>query len=378
MKEASMNAKLTTVLAVVALVVSTSEARAQTAQPEEGGGFFNHHLDAPSQAFEMYMRTGYTQGFGSLYQGADLNHVIGPGFALDFGLAYRIDPHWSIGATGQYQEFEAERTQSARGMVAGFAGAYHFTPYKRADPWVQLGSGYRFLWENTVDGLSNTLTHGFELGRIDFGVDIRIHRDVSVAPVLSAGLTLPLWYRVGDGTNTAIPDPRVSTFLYAGIQGRFDIAAKHESGRRVAQTQITQANVPPPTKRVSPSIDDSEDVRAACNLELDNVDKAPKFDFDKSELLPADYEVLQKIAICFTTGPFKDDNINLVGRADPRGSEKYNEALGQRRATSVATYLEKAGIAATRIEKSSRGKMDATGTDEATWAVDRRVDILLR
>jgi outer membrane protein OmpA-like peptidoglycan-associated protein len=373
-----MNAKLTTALAVVALVVSTPEARAQTAQPEEGGGFFNQHLDAPSQAFEMSMRTGYTQGFGSLHEGANFNDVIGPGFALDFGLAYRINPRWSVGAFGQYQEFEAKRTASARGMLAGFAAAYHFTPYKRADPWVQLGTGYRFLWENTGDSRTNIFTHGFELGRLEVGVDIRLHRDVSIAPVLSAGLTLPLWQRVSDGLNTAIPDPRVSTFLYAGLQGRFDIAGKHESGRPpVAQAQITQATVTP-TRPVSPSIAVPEDVRAACNLEINNVEKAPKFDFDKSDLLPADYDVLQKIAECFTTGPYKDADINLVGRADPRGTVEYNEALGQRRAISVATYLEKSGVAATRIERSSRGKLDATGTDEATWAVDRRVDILIR
>ena len=110
-------------------------------------------------------------------------------------------------------------------------------------------------------------------------------------------------------------------------------------------------------------------------MNLDNPDTAPKFDFDKSDLLPGDMDVLQKIAECFSTGPLKDDGVHLVGRADPRGGEAYNMALGMRRANSVATFLEQHGVAHSRIEATSRGKADATGTDEASWAKDRRVDI---
>lgn len=46
-----------------------------------------------------------------------------------------------------------------------------------------------------------------------------------------------------------------------------------------------------------------------------------------------------------------------------------------RRANAVAAYLENLGVNASRIEQTSRGKLDARGRDEETWAIDRRVDV---
>jgi peptidoglycan-associated lipoprotein len=66
-----------------------------------------------------------------------------------------------------------------------------------------------------------------------------------------------------------------------------------------------------------------------------------------------------------------------VGHADPRGGSDYNMTLGQSRADSVAMYLVKKGMDKSKAESSSRGAMDATGSDEPTWARDRRVDMML-
>ncbi|HXX67143.1 MAG TPA: OmpA family protein, partial [Polyangiaceae bacterium] len=129
-------------------------------------------------------------------------------------------------------------------------------------------------------------------------------------------------------------------------------------------------------KPASPSIAMSEGVLRTCTLDVDAVDRAPKFDFDRSDLLPADFEVLKQVAECFTTGPMKGSNLKLVGRADPRGTVSHNDALGMRRAEQVAAYLKQLGVAPSRIEQRSRGKRDAVGVDESSWAIDRRVDIL--
>ncbi len=66
--------------------------------------------------------------------------------------------------------------------------------------------------------------------------------------------------------------------------------------------------------------------------------------------------------------------VELVGRADPRGTVEYNLALGDRRAQSVREYLLRLGTATNRLRVIPRGALDATGTDEASWAKDRRVD----
>ncbi len=64
----------------------------------------------------------------------------------------------------------------------------------------------------------------------------------------------------------------------------------------------------------------------------------------------------------------------LIGRADPRGTVEYNLALGDRRAQAVKEYLQRSGIDAGRLKVVPRGSLDAIGTDEASWAKDRRVD----
>jgi outer membrane protein OmpA-like peptidoglycan-associated protein len=51
--------------------------------------------------------------------------------------------------------------------------------------------------------------------------------------------------------------------------------------------------------------------------------------------------------------------------------------LGQSRADSVKGYMLGQGMDKAKTDSSSRGAMDATGTDEPTWARDRRVDMML-
>jgi hypothetical protein len=81
------------------------------------------------------------------------------------------------------------------------------------------------------------------------------------------------------------------------------------------------------------------------------------------------------VAKCVTTGALKGRTLHLVGRADPRGTVEYNFVLGESRADSVSSYLEGLGVDSSRITSTSRGKLDATGTDEPTWQLDRRVDV---
>lgn len=117
------------------------------------------------------------------------------------------------------------------------------------------------------------------------------------------------------------------------------------------------------------SIDDR--VAKMCNL------PEARFDFDSASVGESARSVLDKLAECFISGPGKGKRMNIVGHADPRGETEYNFALGQRRAASITGYLTKAGLEDARVEASSRGEIEATGTDEKGWARDRKVEILL-
>lgn len=105
---------------------------------------------------------------------------------------------------------------------------------------------------------------------------------------------------------------------------------------------------------------------------------APKFDFEQSTLREASKETLQRLAGCLTTGTLKTSRVLLTGHCDNRGEYEFNMGLGAERAEVVRTFLTGAGVAADRVATSSRGKLDAVGTDEAGWENDRRVDIEIR
>ncbi|HSD59596.1 MAG TPA: peptidoglycan-associated lipoprotein Pal, partial [Burkholderiales bacterium] len=68
----------------------------------------------------------------------------------------------------------------------------------------------------------------------------------------------------------------------------------------------------------------------------------------------------------------------LQGNADERGSREYNLALGQKRADSVKKALEVLGVKDAQVESVSFGeeKPRGTGHDEASWAENRRTDIV--
>jgi peptidoglycan-associated lipoprotein len=101
------------------------------------------------------------------------------------------------------------------------------------------------------------------------------------------------------------------------------------------------------------------------------------FAFDSAHLEQYDTKVLEQVATCFTTGPLKGRGLRLVGHADPRGETEYNFVLGNSRADAVAGFLGTKGMDKAKVDTTSRGELDATGTDESGWAKDRRVDVLL-
>ena len=101
------------------------------------------------------------------------------------------------------------------------------------------------------------------------------------------------------------------------------------------------------------------------------------FAFDSAAVQADAAAALDALARCFTTGALAGRSMLLTGHADPRGEVEYNMGLGQRRSGSVASYLEGRGMAHAHVSTTSRGAMDATGTDEAGWARDRKVNVTL-
>ena len=117
----------------------------------------------------------------------------------------------------------------------------------------------------------------------------------------------------------------------------------------------------------------SDEIRKKCGIS----DKDAFFAYNSASVDTRARGVLEKLAKCFKDGPLKGRNMLLVGHADPRGDDEYNLVLGGRRADNVRAMLMKYGLGKDRITTSSRGEMDASGSDPKSWAKDRRVDVNL-
>jgi len=129
----------------------------------------------------------------------------------------------------------------------------------------------------------------------------------------------------------------------------------------------------PPNSPQASAVRISDEIIKACGISEPNA----YFAFDSANVRPDDASVLGQLVTCFMTGPLKGRQLKLVGHADPRGGSDYNLTLGQSRADAVKAYILDHGMDKSKTDSSSRGAMDATGTDEPTWARDRRVDIML-
>jgi peptidoglycan-associated lipoprotein len=129
----------------------------------------------------------------------------------------------------------------------------------------------------------------------------------------------------------------------------------------------------------TPGLSVSDRIAQACGIapRAAKSASAASFDYDSAALGDEDRQMLAEVAKCLTEGALRGRSVALIGRADARGEPEYNMTLGESRANGVGRYLVDLGVGKDRLKATSRGELDATGSDEAGWANDRRVDIEL-
>jgi len=99
------------------------------------------------------------------------------------------------------------------------------------------------------------------------------------------------------------------------------------------------------------------------------------FQFDRAELTEPSKQTLDEIAARLAGRP--DLKVTIQGYTDDRGTEQYNEQLGERRAQAVRDYLASKGIPAGNVEIASGGEAQPVA-DNATpegRAHNRRAEV---
>jgi peptidoglycan-associated lipoprotein len=100
------------------------------------------------------------------------------------------------------------------------------------------------------------------------------------------------------------------------------------------------------------------------------------FEFDSTNLTADARGELQQLADWLESHP--KAKITIEGHCDDRGTDEYNIALGQTRATIIQDYLSRLGVDQGRLATISYGeeRPAANGEDEEVWALNRRGELV--
>ncbi len=109
-----------------------------------------------------------------------------------------------------------------------------------------------------------------------------------------------------------------------------------------------------------------------------SVNNEVSFDFGKDSLKPAFYPSLDSLTDVLKK--YDRTVVHVIGHTDSVGSQTYNQALSERRAQAVTTYLVNHGIPYDRMRSEGRGETEPRDTNEteAGRQLNRRVEIFVK
>ncbi len=109
-----------------------------------------------------------------------------------------------------------------------------------------------------------------------------------------------------------------------------------------------------------------------------NTAKVIYFDFDSYVVKPEFQNLVEAHAKYLKAN--KARKMAIEGHTDERGGREYNLALGQKRAEAVRRAMDLLGVPDSQVEAVSFGKEKpaATGSDEASMALNRRAELNYR
>ena len=159
----------------------------------------------------------------------------------------------------------------------------------------------------------------------------------------------------------------ILTLLFVGC-------SKEEPPPPTVEAQPRPA-APPPPPPPAPAPAPGPSISQQAFQEFQNQDIL--FDFDKYDLRTDARGTLdRKAAFLNQNGSVRSQ---IEGHCDERGTNEYNQALGERRANAAKRYLTTAGISDARLSTITYGEerpLDP-GHNEAAWARNRRAHFVI-
>ena len=151
-------------------------------------------------------------------------------------------------------------------------------------------------------------------------------------------------------------------------------AADQEAARKAAAEEAARKAAAEEAARKAAAEAQAAAFKAAADKALVNI----HFDYDKSDIKESDRAILQGIADFMKAYP--SAQVEIQGNCDERGTNEYNLALGNRRASAALAYLKTLGVDEARFSTISFGKEKPLCTEakEACWSQNRRDEFHLK
>lgn len=303
------------------------------------------------------------------------NNEDGYGANILFGLP--VTQHLAVELNMFGLRMEKKTNGSEKEVGAGLDLAFYpFTRARVFAPFLLIGSGAQY---EDRSGPSR----GYTFHDAGLGFLVSFTSDQTVSLRVDAKR-----YRIND--NELIPgrDQLWDTRLNAGVQVSFGGGAAAAAETPAAAAPAAQLDSDgdgvadaldrcpnSPRGSVVDSTGCPPDTKAAAGNE--RLFNDVLFDFDRSEITAAGQLILDNAAEVVNSGAYKNLRVNVAGHTDEIGSEGYNQALSERRANTVRSYLVKKGVDASRIHTFAYGESApkaSNGTD-AGRAQNRRAEI---
>jgi peptidoglycan-associated lipoprotein len=194
---------------------------------------------------------------------------------------------------------------------------------------------------------------------------------------IERGQSATLRWSSSDATEAAIDQgigsvsTRGQRTIYPNETVTYTLTVKGPGGT-ATQTATVNVRVPPPP----PPAPEAPAPSKTFSDRLNNEVKDAYFDYDQSTIREDARATLTKDADALKSifNDFSSATVMVEGHCDERGSEEYNLALGDRRATAAKEFLVQLGVSADKLRTISYGKdrPQCTEHNEECFQLNRR------
>ena len=269
------------------------------------------------------------------------------------GLGKFISPNWSIDGELNYQNPNADRNQDLNWSQYGISLDLrrHFIAEGRNwNPYVLMGLGYQRA-EEEFDAFPSPNSPGQRKdGNFAAKVGAGLQGDLG-----RVGIRTELAYRADfDGTSVAAPTEDWFGDVLASVGVIIPLGPEPMAPVGPAPVAPNCADMDDDGDGVNNCDDKCPGSQAGQTIGPDgcpvpvSIDlKGVNFDFDKSTLRPDAVAILNEAAEILKRYP--ELKVEVAGHTDSKGTDAYNQALSERRASAVYDYLTSNGVDAARM-----------------------------